>query len=117
MQPIRSAKDTEMKLLLPIIVAVFMATGCTWVKPTPSGEQIRVATDPQTVQDCKKLGNTTVSLLDRVGPIKRDAKQVKDELNVLARNSAAEMGGDTILPVSEIYLGERSFDVYRCGGH
>ena len=104
-----------MKSFLTAVFVIFLITGCTWVKPTPSGEQVRVASNQSEVADCKKLGNTTVNLLDKIGYFKRDPEQVEKELFILGRNSAAEMGGDTILPVSEIYQGERSFDVYRCG--
>lgn len=104
-----------MKFLATASLVILLITGCTWVKPTPSGEQVRVASKPAEIKDCKKLGNTTVNLLDKVGYFKRDAEKVENELSILGRNSAAEMGGDTILPVSEVYLGERSFDVFRCG--
>lgn len=44
----------------------------------------------------------------------RDAKKVSDELADLARNEAALMRGDTIVPISEINEGRRSFGVYQC---
>jgi acyl dehydratase len=106
-----------MKFLATAVVGILLVSGCTWVKPTPSGEQVRIVSSPAEIADCKKLGNTTVSLLDKVGYFKRDPKKVENELSILGRNSAAEMGGDTILPISEIYQGERSFEVYRCKGN
>lgn len=106
-----------MKFPATAIFVILLVSGCTWVKPTPSGEQVRIVSTPTEIASCKKIGNTTVSLLDKIGYFKRDPKKVEDELAILGRNSAAEMGGDTILPVSEVYLGERSFDVYRCGSN
>jgi hypothetical protein len=106
-----------MKFLAIAVLGIFLISGCTWVKPTPGGDQIRVALSPAEVAGCKELGKTTVSLLDKVGYFKRGQKKVEDELFVLGRNSAAEMGGDTILPVSDIFQGERRFAVYRCRGN
>lgn len=105
-----------MKFLATAVLGIFLVSGCTWVKPTPGGYQVRMASSSAEIADCRKIGNTSVSLLDRVGYFKRSRKKVEDELSILARNSAAEMGGDTILPISEIFQGERSFAVYRCGG-
>ena len=104
-----------MKFLATAVLGIFLVSGCTWVKPTPGGEQVRVASSPAEVAGCEQIGKTTVSLLDRVGALKRGQKKVEDELFVLGRNSAAEMGGDTILQVSEVFQGERRFAVYRCG--
>jgi hypothetical protein len=37
------------------------------------------------------------------------------ELNILARNSAVELGGDTVVPRSDdVADGKRVYDVYRC---
>jgi hypothetical protein len=35
-------------------------------------------------------------------------------MQALARNSAADMGGDTVVPVSEIQDGKQTFEVYKC---
>ncbi|HBI15541.1 MAG TPA: hypothetical protein DDY20_08525 [Desulfobulbaceae bacterium] len=103
-----------MKVLATAFLGILLVSGCTWVKPTPGGDKVRVALSPAEVAGCIQIGKATVSLLDRVGAFKRDQKRVEDELFILGRNSAAEMGGDTILPVSEIFQGERRFAVYRC---
>jgi len=105
-----------MKSFVTTGLVLLLISGCTWVKLTQRGEQVRMASSPAKVADCKKIGNTSVSLLDKVGYFKRSPEKVEDELSILGRNSAAEMGGDTILPVSEVNQGERSFDVYRCRG-
>lgn len=103
-----------MKILTSVLLGMVLLSGCTWVKPTPGGDQVRVASSPAEVAGCKELGKTSVSLLDKVGYFKRDPQKVENELAVLGRNSAAEMGGDTILPVTRVTRGERIFAVYRC---
>ena len=103
-----------MKFLATAVLGIFLISGCTWVKPTPGGDRVWVAASAAEVAGCKEIGKTTVSLLDRISYYQRDPKKVEAELFILGRNSAAEMGGDTILPVSDIFQGERRFTVYRC---
>ncbi len=96
------------------LASLLLLGGCTWVRTTPAGEAVRVANHANDIAGCKNLGETTVSLLDKVGYFYRDPNKVKDELAILGSNAAADMGGDTILPVSEIEHGQRTFAVYRC---
>lgn len=110
-------RTQNMNYLTTAVLGIFLVSGCTWVKPTPGGDQVRVASSPAEIANCREIGKTTVSLLDKVSLYKRNRKMVEDELFTLGRNSAAEMEGDTILPVSDIFQGERRFAVYRCGGN
>jgi hypothetical protein len=100
-------------LFLLIFSAMLVTSGCAWVKLTPEGEQVRVLGSGQ-VSACKKIGKTTVSVLAKVGFASRSEKLVREELETLARNSAGNMGGDSIVPISGIEEGEQSFDVYKC---
>ena len=90
-------------------------SACSWVKLTPSGEKVRVL-EAGEVSTCKELGNTTVSLLAKVAGINRNEDQVSKELSFLARNAAADLGGDTIVPISAVKDGKRSYAVYQCIG-
>ena len=90
-------------------------SACAWVKLTPAGEKVRVL-DAGEVTSCEELGNTTVSLLAKVAGINRNEEQVSKELSMLARNAAAEMGGDTIVPITAAKDGKRSYAVYKCIG-
>lgn len=95
-------------LIFPVVM-----TACTWVKVSPSAEKVRLLETHQVV-GCKKLGKTTTSVLAKVGFVARNKATVEEELASLARNSAADMGGDTIVPVSKVVEGEQSFAVYNC---
>jgi hypothetical protein len=106
--------DFVMKKLLLVFLVMAMVSACTWVKLTPAGEKVRVAGANQVV-GCKKLGQTQTMLKDKIAGIKRDADKVRSEMETLARNSAAEMNGDTVVPVSGIEDGKQVFDVYSCG--
>lgn len=88
---------------------------CTWVQLTPNGAQVRVR-ELDEVMECQKLGSTGARTSDHVGIFQRHPEKVAKELESLARNEAANMGGDTIVAVSPIAGGERRYDVYRCRG-
>lgn len=94
-------------------VLAFVLSACTWVEPTAQGEKVRVLTAEE-VTKCKKVGQTTVSLLAKLAGIERNAQKVQDELNILARNSAVELDGDTVVPISAVEDGKQTFAVYRC---
>lgn len=102
------------KSLSLTVVALLVTTSCTWVPLNRNGDNVRVVSPPE-AQGCKSIGQTKVSLRDTlVGTIKRDERKVARELTTLGRNSAAEMGGDTITPASEVVNGNQSFNVYKC---
>ncbi|MCW8907111.1 MAG: DUF4156 domain-containing protein [Sedimenticola sp.] len=101
--------------ILLISIVLLLATGCSWVKPTPEGEKVRVL-DAGEVTRCRELGSTTVSLLNRIAGIERDPEKVERELQILARNSAARAGGDTVVATSPVQNGEQRYAIYRCVG-
>lgn len=99
-----------------IMVAFGVGTaGCTWVALTPEGRNINVLQDTD-VADCQKLGKTTSTTTARVAFFPRSNRKVREELEFLARNEAAEMGGDAIVPLGTPVKGRQSFEMYRCGG-
>ena len=97
------------------ITALLLSTGCAWVKTTPGGEKVRVL-DQDEVSTCQELGTTTASLLDKVAGIRRNRQKVQSELQILARNSDAKIGGDTVVKISEVSEGQQRFAVYKCVG-
>ena len=102
-----------MKKYIPILLFALTLTACAWVKLTPEGEKVRVLSASE-VKSCTKKGKTTVSLKAKVAGLERHPEKVKKELEDLARNSAADLNGDTVVPASEIENGKQVFDVYRC---
>lgn len=100
-------------IALTLIVAALLSAGCTFVKLSPEAEATRVIPADR-VADCERLGSTTASMAERIGFIKRPPESIEQELENAARNAAAEMGGDTIVPRGEIADGKRTYDVFRC---
>lgn len=103
------------KMVCLLAAASVLLSSCTWVKLSPGGEKVRVLSATE-VASCKLLGDTNVSLLTRVGAVNRNEEKVQKELHALARNSAADMGGDTVVPASEIVDGKQRYSVYQCIG-
>jgi hypothetical protein len=98
-----------------LIVPVVMLSACTWgIKLDENGQNVRTAWSGD-VSQCHELGKVTVSVLSRVGPIDRNDLTVRDELEVLARNEAATMHGDTIKPLADPNAGAQPWGVYNCG--
>jgi len=96
-----------------------VAGGCSWVKSTELGARVRVVTAGEVtageVEDCADAGTTHVSVMDKLGVVERNQAKVAKELATLARNSAAQLGGDSVVAITEIVDGTQTFAVYQCG--
>ena len=87
---------------------------CAWVELTPAGEKTRVLGAAE-VTHCKRLGTTTASVKAELAGVERAPERVQQELEALARNSAAvDLKGDTVVPVGKPKDGKQVFEVYRC---
>jgi len=95
------------------LAASAIVGGCSFVNLTEEGEGVRIAT-AEAVSACTGLGRTTASVVYEVASIPRHPDAVQENINVTARNSAASMGGDTLVPVSPVAEGKQTFEVYRC---
>jgi len=101
-----------MKIKLSIIAATILLSSCSTIKLTTGGEKVRVL-DPAEVGSCREMGRTNNAVTAKV-LLERAEEQVAKELRILARNSAARMGGDTIVPLTIIEGGQQTFMVYKC---
>lgn len=99
--------------ILLIAAVTLVVSSCAAIKLTADGEKVRVLA-PNEVSSCKKLGQTNTSVTDRVVGINRPIEALERELAIIARNSASNMGGDTIVPLTVIEGGKQSFIVYKC---
>ncbi len=102
-----------MKKILMVVCSGLILSSCAWVKVTSQGEAVRLVQSAKSVDACKKLGRANTKVVSKI-VFDRDAEKVANELADLARNEAGLMGGDTIIPASEIVDGRRAFDVYQC---
>ena len=100
--------------VLAACLLTVLFSGCSWVDIKPQGEKVRVLA-PQEVTHCRYLGpasSKTLAVFMKVFARSRD--KVQEEVNRLARNTAGEMGGDSIVPTGPLIDGEQAFNVYRC---
>ena len=103
----------SMKKIMMAVCCGVMLTSCAWVKVTAKGEGVRLVQPMNAVESCKKLGTVNTKVVSEF-IFDRNPDKVATELADLARNEAGMMGGDTIVPASEIVDGRRSFGVYQC---
>ena len=96
-----------------VIALATLASACAFIEPKPGAEKVVLFT-PEQASRCAPLGSTKVSVLDRAGFIARDRASVRADLQALARNTAIEMGGDTIAEAGPVSEGQQTFNVYRC---
>jgi len=101
-----------MKIILSIIAATILLSSCSTLKLTTGGEKVRVL-DPAEVGSCREMGRTSNSVTAKF-ILEKAEEQVAKELRILARNSAARMGGDTVVPLTVIEAGQQTFMVYKC---
>ena len=91
-----------------------LPAACTWVEPTVSGNAVRVAYDGK-VAGCRDAGTVAVTVADKIAFYHRNEYKVADELETMARNEAASLPADTIVPRSEPKDGAQRFQAYVCG--
>jgi len=98
---------------LIMLSSALILSSCAWVEVTPEGESVRLVQSIDTVESCKRLGNVHTKVVSKV-VFERDAEKVAGELADMARNEAGVLGGDTIVPISEVVDGRRKFAVFQC---
>lgn len=102
----------SIKFAVAGLLALYLA-GCTWIDVTAQGDKVRLLSAAE-VTGCKRVGKTTVSTAAKLAGLERYEDKIQDELNTLARNSAVDLGGDTVVPVGSPVDARQVFEVYRC---
>lgn len=101
-----------MQYWLPAICLLILG-GCTWVDVDDEAAAVELVTLDR-VGNCDRIGTTEATTKPAIGPMKRSKDKVEAELLTLARNSAAKMGGDTVVAQGPVSDGSRTFVVYFC---
>lgn len=108
-----SARLMPMRTMALLVLAGLALGGCSFTEVDPAAQRIEVL-EAARVSHCERLGDTQVSVAHKVGFIARGDEAIQNDLNNLARNSAADMGGDTVTPIDEPRNGKQTFEVYDC---
>ena len=90
-----------------------LLSSCATVPLTEGGKKVRVLA-PDEVSSCRELGKTNTSVTATALGIARPPETIAMELASIGRNSAANMGGDTIVPLTVIADGRQTFVIYKC---
>ena len=97
------------------LVAAASLAACSWgIRLDSGGQKVRTVWNGD-VSGCADKGRVTVSVLDHVGPVDRSGLKISDELEIIARNQAADLGADTIRPLGQPRDGAQSWSAYTCG--
>jgi hypothetical protein len=101
-------------IVKPFATALTVAVlgGCTYVSLTEAGSKV-AQSDADAVAACTLVGNVSSQTRDKV-LIDRNTGKVKQELIVLARNRAAELGATDLVQTGDVEAGTASFSAYRC---
>ncbi|MGE5027990.1 MAG: DUF4156 domain-containing protein [Betaproteobacteria bacterium] len=104
------------KMLVVAAVPLFaLLSGCAsdFIKVREGSDRVSLAEASQ-VGNCQSLGRTTVSVVTKVGLYNRSIEDVDANLLQMARNSAVDMGGDTVVRGDRLEVGKRVFAIYKC---
>lgn len=102
-----------MKAPLALLALPLLVSACTWVSVTDAGSAVTVA---DTVPDaaCRRVGGVTATTRATLGGSARDEEKISEELHALARNEAANLGANVVVPTSGIVSGRREYDAFLC---
>jgi hypothetical protein len=101
------------KIILAVGLGATLSACGNWVNLTAAGRLVTVAT-PTEVTSCRRIGTSTANALSEIVFVERGSSKLQAELIDLARNEAADMGGNRIVVESPITDGRQSFGVYSC---
>lgn len=105
----------ELLVFAAVVPLVTMMGGCasSMIGVRSGSDRVSLA-DKNQVAACQSRGNITVSVLAKVGFIKRSAADVEENLFQLARNEAVDAGVDTLVKEESQQFGTRTFGLYKC---
>lgn len=101
------------KWLLPAAALGVLGAGCSFVTLDSAAQNVEVIS-LERAENCERVGRTRVTVADQVGFIARSDRRIRRDLDRLARNSGAEMGGDTVALASAVSEGRATYGVFKC---
>jgi len=96
-----------------VLLGASVLSACSWVRLSDEAKSVKVIAQSE-ADTCKKVATTTANLMGKVLGMERRKEKVQVELETLARNAAADLGGNAILPVTSVDDGKQLFAVYQC---
>ena len=100
---------------LACVLLLLSITSCSLFRSAARVEDIRVV-NTHDVKECVEIATTEVSLMPGSMENYRSDDDLAASLEQLARETAAQIGGNTIAARGEIDNRSQLFTVYRCTG-
>ena len=97
-----------------LCLTIICLPACAWVETTKEGKEVTLVKSFN-VKDCLKLGTTNATVTHKIGILTRNDESVTEDLIIVAKNRAAELGADSIVSKGPAVEGKMSFDMYNCG--
>ena len=94
-------------------MTIICLPACAWIETTEEGSEVTLVKEFN-VNNCLKLGRSNASVTHKIGVLTRDEEAVLEDLIIVAKNKAAEIGGDSIVAKGNAVEGKMSFDIYKC---
>jgi hypothetical protein len=101
------------KSLLMTGLLSLSVSACSWVELADPAQDVLVLKPHQSKQ-CEQVRRTTSQVLDKIWFVNRNQEKMAEELETLARNTAAELGANAIVADSEITEGKQTFIILNC---
>ncbi len=95
--------------LLPLFT---LLGACSFVQLSDAGHGV-AQMEPADIANCSEVGEVSSQTRSKV-VVNRGNAKVREELLVLARNEAAGLGANAIVPIGEPENGQQRFRAYRC---
>jgi hypothetical protein len=103
-----------MKTLLISLLMLTASSACTWVELNNLGRDVSIVTSGE-INSCERIGDVSAKTrYQLIGSSSRDTEKVATELSVLARNAAAKINANTLVPTSPPSNGEQVFQAFHC---
>lgn len=106
-------RTTKIALLPVLLTSLSLGACSSWVELDEGAKDVLVL-KPEQASQCEELRRTTSQVMDKVVFMKRSDSRLNEELQNLARNTAAELGGNAIVPETEIKDGRQTFKILDC---
>ena len=106
-------KSTRVAASAAVLIAGLTGCASSMIEVRNGSDRVSIAEANQ-VGSCLSKGKTTVSVLAKVGFIKRSQEDVEANLTQLAINDAVDAGADTVVKGESTAFGSRTFGIYKC---
>ena len=95
-----------------LLIGTLFLAGCTFVQLSDAGAGVAQLGSGD-VANCESKGVVSTQTRAKV-VVSRSEEAVREELTVLARNEAAKLGANAIVPIARPEDGAQSFRAFLC---